>query len=223
MLRAILFDFDGTLADTIPAITEGINLAMEQYGFPTHTEAEVLSYINNGPRKLITRALPKEHQGDESLIDRVLADYTALYDGIFLHTDRPYDGIFPVLHALRAEGYVIGVLSNKQDFLLRRFCDVVLPGLCDGVLGTFPGKPTKPDPQMTLQLTDALGVDPADCVLIGDSDVDIYTAKNAGMKHIGVTWGYRDAECLLANGATHLANTPSDLLSIINTIKQERT
>ena len=223
MPRAILFDFDGTLADTIPAITEGINLTMRAYGFPTHTEEEVRSYINNGPRKLIQRALPKDLQSDEALLDRVLADYNVLYADVCEHTDRPYDGILALLRTLRSRGYKIGVLSNKQDHLLRKIAEGILPdGLYDTILGTVPNKPTKPDPAMTLQIARALDARPEDCIIVGDSDVDVKTAKAANMMHVGVSWGYRDEAFLRENGAVDVANTPEELLTMIEKLMQER-
>lgn len=219
MLRAIIFDFDGTLSDTIPGITEGINQTFRLYGFPSHTEKEVRTFINNGPRLLIRRALPAEHQDDEALLDRVLADYNVVYEKICMQANRCYDGISELVDTLRERGFLIGVLSNKQDHLLRILCDGVLPKKCDATLGTVPGKPTKPDPSMTQALTSALGVDPRDCILVGDSDVDIHTAKNADMAHIGVAWGYRDEAFLRENGAQSIAHTASELLAIIESIE----
>jgi phosphoglycolate phosphatase len=213
--RAIIFDFDGTLADTIPAIAEGVNLAMEKYGFPTHSRAAVESFINNGPRMLIRRALPKEKQEDEALLDRILADYTTLYETVCMHTDRAYDGLYELLLTLRSKGYRIGVLSNKQDHLVRTLCQRIFPDLCDAVAGTTPGNPTKPDPALTLRMTEQLGVSPEECILVGDSDVDLHTAQNAGMRHIGVTWGYRSREALIKAGAVELADTAEELLSLI--------
>lgn len=213
--RAVIFDFDGTVADTIPAIREGVNLAMEKYGFPTHTDAEVITFINNGPRMLIRRALPEEHRQNEDLIQSVLEDYNSFYRTVYLHTDRTYDGIGELLKELRAEGYCIGVLSNKQDFLVGPLCEQLIPGLYDAALGSIPDHPAKPDPYMTNRIAEMLGVLTENCILIGDSDVDVHTAKNADMGHIGVTWGYRDAACLREAGATTLADTPEELLTKI--------
>ena len=212
MKKAIVFDLDGTIADTISAIAEGINLTMELYGFPTHTVAEARTYINNGPRMLIRRALPKERQEDEELIDRALADYNRFYQTVYLHTDRTYDGIPALLKSLRAEGYRIGVLSNKQDFLVGPLCEQLIPGLFDASLGSLPDHPTKPHPYLSQRIASMLGVNPEDCLMIGDSDVDIRTAQNAGMTHVGVTWGYRNGDFLRENGAIHLADTPEELL-----------
>lgn len=216
--QAIIFDFDGTVADTIPAIAEGVNLTMQKYGLPTHTEEAVRTFINNGPRMLIRRALPLPLQTDEELLDRVLADYDAIYKTVCMHTDRPYDGIPEVIAELRRRGYRIGILSNKQDHLVQTLCENVLPGSYDAALGSLTGKPPKPDPYLSNQIAATLGVDPQACIMIGDSDVDIETAKNAGMTHIGVSWGYRDEEFLRAHGAVRIATTPAELLPEIDRI-----
>ena len=215
MIRAIIFDFDGTVADTIPAICEGVNLTMEAFGLPLHTIEEVATYINNGPRMLITRALPKEKQNDEALIDRALAHYNLAYQTVCMHTDHPYDGIKELIERLRREGYRIGVLSNKQDFLVRPMCESVLENGFDAVLGSLPDHPAKPHPYLSQKIAAMLDVEPTECIMIGDSDVDIRTAQNADMLHIGVTWGYRDAEFLRANGAANLVDTPDALYTAI--------
>ena len=218
MLRAVIFDFDGTIADTIPAITEGINLTMTQYSYPTHTDEEVLTYINNGPRMLIRRALPKELQQDEKLLDRVLADYDSLYQTVCAHTNKPYDGLEEVVRTLRERNIKIGVLSNKQDRLLGQMIENVLPNMIDATQGSLPNQPTKPDPYLTSLITEKLGVTPAECVMIGDSDVDVKTAQEACMHHIGVSWGYRNEAFLRQSGATVVVDTPEQLLAAIERI-----
>ena len=220
--QAVIFDFDGTLADTIPAITRGINLTMQKYGFPLHTEAEVITYINNGPRMLIRRSLPKELQADEELLDRVLADYNVFYKTYCLNSDPPYEGIPEAVAVLRRQGYRIGVLSNKQDHLLGPLCESVIPGGYDATVGSLPDKPTKPDPYLSQKIAGLLGVDPQACIMIGDSDVDITTASNAGMTHIGVSWGYRDEAFLRKNGADIVVRTPRELYSLIETKVKEQ-
>lgn len=223
MIKAIVFDFDGTLADTIPAIAEGVNMTMRQYGFPEHSEEAVRSFINNGPRMLIRRALPKDLQADEALLDRVLTDYDGLYKTVCHHTDHAYDGIPALIDTLRQKGLRIGVLSNKQHHLLRQICLGIFPTQCDAIVGTVPDKPTKPDPYLSYQIARDLDVSPEECILIGDSDVDIRTANNAGMIHVGVSWGYRDRNFLFENGATLVADTPKALLAIIEKLQSERT
>lgn len=222
MLRAILFDFDGTLADTIPAICEGINLTMRLYGYPEHTEDEVRTFINHGARELVRRAMPRELQNDEKSVDRVLADYDRLYGGVCLHTNRCYDGMRELAARLHGMGLKIGVLSNKQDHYVKALCKNLLSDdVCDAAQGMILGKPAKPNPYLSHRLADALGVSPTDCILVGDSDVDVKTAHNAGMLHVGVAWGYRDEAFLREAGADRIAHTPEELENMIMDIKRK--
>ncbi len=214
-IKAVIFDFDGTISDTIPAIREGVNLTMQSYGYPQHTDADIRRFINNGPRLLIQRAMPEGLREDASLLDRVLADYNVFYRSVCLHTNSTYAGI-PELIAQLHKTYRIGVLSNKQDEFVKALCRQVLPeGCVDAALGALAGHPTKPDPYLSLRIAAELGVAPAECVMIGDSDVDILTAKNAGMQHIGVSWGYRSADFLAAHGALRIANVPAEIKELL--------
>lgn len=219
MIKAVIFDLDGTIANTISAIREGVNLTMDKYGYPQHSDDDILSFINNGARELIRRAMPAQFRQDEDLVTRVLADYDALYGTVYLHTDRPYDGIPEAISALHARGLKIGVLSNKQDAFVKGLAAQLLPtGTYDTAQGVIHGKPTKPDPYLSNLVADAMGVSPEECVMVGDSDVDIRTAENAGMTHVGVSWGYRNEEFLRERGAKLIVHTPVELLSIIENL-----
>lgn len=216
MIRAVIFDLDGTLANTIPAIREGLNLTMKLYGYPEHTDAEVLTYINNGARELVRRAMPEALREDEETVSRVLADYDRLYAETYAHTDSTYEGIADVVAALHRKGLGIAVLSNKQDVFVKRLCEQLLPaGVCDVAQGVVAGNPTKPNPYLSELVAERLGVSTDECVMVGDSDVDVKTARAAGMSHIGVSWGYRDRTFLRENGAEAIADTPAQLLEMI--------
>lgn len=223
MIRAIIFDFDGTLADTIDALREAINMTMRQYGYPEHSNENVRAFINNGARELVRRAMPAELQDDEALLDRVLADYLKHYAAVYLHTERAYDGIPELISELHASGIAIGVLSNKPHAYMERLCAQILPaGVCDAVQGMILGKPAKPDPYLSRLVADRLGVSPEECVMVGDSDVDIRTAKSAGMIPVSVSWGYRDEAFLRANAAEHLAATPDGLRRLLSDLMKEK-
>lgn len=218
MIQAVIFDFDGTIADTLPAIREGVNRTMRLYGYPEHSYDDIIRFINNGARELIRRAMPEIVREDEDQVTRVLTDYTRLYREVCLNTREAYPGI-PELIAALHEKLRIGVLSNKQDELVRRLTEqVLLPGSCDAAQGVYPGAPAKPDPFLPNRLASALGVKPQECAMIGDSDVDIATAMNAGMLHIGVSWGYRDEAFLRAHGACRIAHTPQELVALLQSI-----
>ena len=219
MIKAILFDLDGTIADTIPAITEGINLTMRHRGYPEHDERAVLGFINYGSRALIRSAMPKELQEDESLVDEVHAEYDGFYGQTYDHTTKTYDGIPELMQTLREMGYPIGVLSNKQHAYVEKLAAQLLPtGICSAAQGVLPGGKPKPDPFLSERVATALGVKTEECIMIGDSNVDFYTAQNAGMTHIGVSWGYRDEAFLREIGVTRIAHNPDELLQIIKSL-----
>lgn len=216
MIRAVIFDLDGTLADTISAIREGINLTMQKHGFAEHTDDEVRGFINNGARELVRRAMPKELQQDEDAVTRVYADYNDFYGMTYHHTKVTYKGIPEMILALRKRGLKIAVLSNKQDPYVKKLCQQLLPeGSYDAAQGVILGKPTKPNPYLSELVAAQIGVSPSECLMIGDSDVDVKTARMVGMAHIGVSWGYRSSEFLLENGAETVVDTPQMLLETI--------
>ena len=218
MLKAVIFDFDGTIADTVPAIREGVNRTMRLYGYPEHSRADILRFINNGARELIRRAMPEDVRNDGEQVTRVLNDYTRLYGEVCLQTKQAYAGMPELIAALHGS-LRIGVLSNKQDELVRRLSAQVLrPSSYDAAQGVYPGAPAKPDPYLAHRLAAELGVEPQDCAMVGDSDVDIATAANAGMLHIGVAWGYRDEAFLRAHGARRIAHTPQELGMLLQNV-----
>ena len=223
MLRAAIFDFDGTIADTIPALRRGVNLTMEHFGFPLHTNEDILRFINHGARDLICRAMPEHLQADKALLDRVFAQYQKDYGSTYLDTTCAYDGMIEAMTAIKETlGLTLAVLSNKQDPLVRVLCEQILPaGLCVCVRGVGADGLTKPNPTLTQVVLDALGARAEECVMIGDSDVDVAVAEKAGLHHIGVTWGYRSEEALRARGATRFAATPEQLVDAVAALGKE--
>lgn len=215
MIKAILFDLDGTLANTISALQHGINLTMRALGYPESTEEDVLAHINNGARQLIRLSLPEALQSDEEKVTEALALYNKMYEKTYMETDTTYDGIPEVLTELNARGYKVAVLSNKQDPFVVRLCEQLLPeGSYVIARGQREGVPTKPDPTAPLELADLLGAAPSECAFVGDSNVDILTAKNAGMLAVGVSWGYRPREVLEETGADVIVDLVPELLDV---------
>ncbi len=215
MIKAILFDLDGTLANTISALRTGINLTMNALGYPESTDEDVLAHINHGARQLIRLSLPEELQSDEDKVDEALALYNKMYEKTYMMTDRCYDGIPEVLEALAARGYKIGVVSNKQDEFTVRLCEQLLPkGVCAAARGQRPGVPAKPNPTAPLAVAELLGAKPCECAFVGDTHVDVATAKNAKMLSVGVSWGYRPRSVLEEAGADKIADCPRELLDI---------
>ena len=213
MIKALFFDLDGTIAYTIPAILEGLNATMRHFGYPEHDETALLRFINTGARKLIERAMP-EAERTEAQIDAVLAYYDDAYAECYLHTDETYPGLDKAIRTLHDRGYRIAVITNKQHRMVQGLCDQLLPGLVELAIGQRNGYPTKPDPTVPLAMAAELGVKPEEVALIGDSDVDMITAKNAGFLPVGVAWGYRSVEVLREAGAAVIVDKAAELTEI---------
>ena len=210
-IRLLILDLDGTLADTIGSIRDGVNLAMRKYGFPEKTYEDVRIAIGNGARELIRRSVPACVAEDKELVDRVFADYHELYGETYLHCDTCYEGIMESLTALKEQGYTLAVLSNKQDVYVKGLVKALFP---EGMISYAEGqseKPKKPDPTVPLEICERLGFSPAETAFLGDSEVDVQTGLNAGMLSVGCGWGYRDAELLVETGAHVLLAEPSEI------------
>lgn len=218
MYKALIFDLDGTIADTLPAIQVALNKTMRRFGYPEHDIAALRSFINNGARKLVTRAMP-ESARTEAQIDAVLADYNQTYTESYLLTTETYPGLAAAIRTLHERGYRIGVLSNKQDYMVKGLAAQLLPGLVDVACGQREGYPTKPDPTVPLAIAAELGAFPDEVAFVGDSDVDMLTAKNAGFTPIGVAWGYRSPDLLREMGAAAIVETAEALVEFETLLK----
>jgi phosphoglycolate phosphatase len=215
MMKAIIFDLDGTVADTISAIREGVNLTMEQLGYPTHTDADIRRFINHGARELIRQALPADVSVNPARVDEALDIYQGMYERTYKNTNLCYDGMVEAMCALK-EKYALAILSNKQDRMVKGLAAQLLPaGVVQIAQGQIEGVPVKPDPTAVWQICRALGVSPEECAFVGDSDVDMHTAINAGCLPVGVEWGYRGADVLKEAGAKVLVKTPRELVNVI--------
>ncbi len=207
---AAIFDLDGTLLNTLGDLCGAVNTALAAQGLPPITEEQTRERVGNGIRNLILRSLP-EGAGDAAA-DQCLAVFRAHYEQRLHERTRPYEGIPALLRALREQGIKVAVLSNKYDPASKRLIAHFFPGLVSLTLGERPGVPRKPDPTAVLEALEALGEQASDTLYIGDSGVDMQTAKNAGLDSAGVTWGFRSREVLVKNGAGVLIDHPSQLL-----------
>jgi len=215
-IRLLIFDLDGTLADTIGTIQEGVNMAMEKYGYPKKSYYETRKNIGNGARELIRLSMPTEASADSELVDRVLSDYERFYEITCEHCRECYEGMLEAVLTLKDRGYTLAVLSNKQDRFVKTMVKTLIP---EGIISVTMGQtdlPRKPDPTVSLMIADRLGFKPSDTAFIGDSDVDILTGKNAGMLTVGCGWGYRDRAVLEAADADHVLDHPSELTEIFS-------
>ncbi len=213
-IRAIIFDFDGTLADTLDAIRAAVNNTLRHFGHPEKSRDEVRLAIGDGARKLITRVLPEDRSADAVYVGRVLDYYSNEYAHTFLMTDRCYPGMQETISGLVRRGYRLAILSNKPDRFIRELTELLFR---DGEISFAAGQtglPVKPDPTSALMTASKRGVDPAECAFVGDSDIDILTGRNAGMTTVGCTWGYRDAEELRRAGADFIIDSPAGLLEL---------
>jgi phosphoglycolate phosphatase len=212
-LRAALFDLDGTLLDSLHDIGAAMNHALAHHGLPVHPLADYRRFVGEGVRVLVSRAVPSHR---EDAHEAVLATYRAFYAEHMLDHTRPYPGMREVLARLAGEGVKLAVLSNKPDAATRRLVEALLPDVRFGaVYGEREGVPRKPDPTAALGVAAELGVGPGDCAFIGDTAVDMSTARAAGMYGVGVTWGFRDVEELQAHGAQALAHSADELLQAL--------
>ncbi len=208
-----LFDLDGTVLDTLDDLCVATNHALESEGLPTHSKAAICSFVGNGIANLIDRAVPQGSSPE--LTARVFAAFKHYYAEHCADYTKPYDGIPELLATLRNAGVKTGLISNKADFAVQELVKAYFDGLFDFALGERAEIPRKPAPDMVYYALKRLGAAAAKAVFIGDSDVDVKTAKNAGLDGIFVTWGFRDELCLRAAGAERLANTPAELCSML--------
>ncbi len=216
MIKAVIFDLDGTIADTIDAIKHGINLTMSALSYPLSTREDILRSINGGARRLVRLSLPDEIGKDEKKVDEALALYNEMYEKTYMETNVTYDGIGALTEVLHDAGIKLSVLSNKQDSFVKRLCPALLNGeYFTEFRGQKEGAPTKPDPTVPLEICTLMGAKPCECAFVGDSDIDMLTAKNAGFYAIGVSWGYRSKELLVKSGADIIADSPEDIKNII--------
>lgn len=210
MYNTYIFDLDGTLLSTLSDLAASCNYALRTNGMPEHTEDEVRRFVGNGVKKLMERAVPDGLQNP--LFDKAFADFRQHYMKHNLDTTRPYDGIMPMLEQLRLRGKQVAVVSNKFYAATQELCRHFFGDLVDVAIGEREDIRRKPAPDTVIEALRQLGANAEGSVYIGDSDVDIDTARNSGMPCISVMWGFRDKEFLIEHGATTLVATPQEIL-----------
>lgn len=210
----VIFDLDGTLLDTLDDLRDSLNTALGRSGLPERTTAEVRRFVGNGMKRLVERGVPEGTSAE--IVDRVLQDFTAHYKLHCTDKTRPYPGIPELLRRLRASGCRTAVVSNKDDFAVRALCDDHFPGLFDLSVGCRAGIRRKPAPDSVLEVLSRLGASAASAVYVGDSEVDVETARNAQLPLIAVSWGFRDAEELIRLGANPVDSAEALLELLLN-------
>ncbi|HIS60476.1 MAG TPA: HAD family hydrolase [Candidatus Faecousia faecipullorum] len=211
MKIGILFDLDGTLLDTLEDILAATNYALSVHGYPSRTLAELRRFVGNGAENQIRLSLPEGASPEE--VQTVLATYKPYYTAHCQHFTRPYEGI-PQALAQISRKYPLAIVSNKPDAAVKALCAREFPGIF--ALGESPDCPRKPDPAMVRKALAAIGADT--CVFVGDSEVDLLTAKNAGVPCLSVLWGFRDREDLEKAGALRLCQDPAELPQVLDSL-----
>lgn len=212
-IQAVIFDLDGTLLNTLDDLAASTNAALEMHGMPRRTTQEVRRFVGNGVAKLIARAVP--NGTDEATTSALLADFVAHYALHNRDQTAPYEGIMSMLQALRLRGVRCAVVSNKIEPAVIALCREYFGDLIEAAIGDAPERPRKPDPTGVYEAIKQLNVPKDACVYVGDSDVDITTGHRAGMRSIGVTWGFRGEDVLREAGADAIYHTAQELLAYV--------
>ncbi len=217
-MKLILFDLDGTLADTLQDLADSCNYALQHNGLPMHPVEDYRYLVGQGINRLLLDAAP-ESARDAQKQAKLKQDFNQYYHQHFLDATRPYPGILSMLDTLRSAGYRMGLLSNKPDAFVSLIVDALaLRPYLDTYAGQREGVPRKPDPTAVLQMMRQLGCTVADTCYVGDSNVDIQTAQNAGVRSIGVSWGFRGRAELEQSGADAIVDTPEQLANLLTAI-----
>ena len=207
-----MWDLDGTLLDTLDDLTDGVNYALAQFGYPLRSPGEVRRFVGNGARNLIRRAVPG--QADPAPVYECFQAYYAAHCQI---KTRPYEGIMDAL--ARLDGYPMAVVSNKPDGAVRALCAQYFPGI--RARGESADCPRKPAPDMVYRAMADLGVET--CIYVGDSEVDVLTANNAGVLCLSVLWGFRDRAEIEAAGGKHFCTDPAELARTLEAMIRDLT
>ena len=213
MKKAVIFDLDGTLLYTLDDLTDSVNYAVSKFNYPNFTSKEIQTFIGNGVNKLIERAIP---QGKENqYFEECLKIFKTHYSQNMMNKTMPYDKTEEMLIKLKTKNIKIAVLSNKFDKATKELCDYYFPKLIDIAVGESDETPKKPNPLGLLKIINDLNLTKEECVYVGDSEVDILTAKNANIECISVDWGYKSKDFLIQNEAKTIVSSPEKLLKMI--------
>ncbi len=211
-IRYVVFDLDGTLLNTLDDLFLSVNKILSDHGYKTRSKNEVRSYLGNGVRALLDLALPEE---ERFRTDELLPEFKAYYD---LHKEdntAPYAGVKEAVAEIKKAGVKCAIVSNKFDAAVQELKNVTFSGLIDFACGEREGVKPKPAPDGVFLAMQALGADPAETVYVGDSEVDLATANNSGLKCVAVSWGFRDRDELVKRGAKNIADTPDQMKDFI--------
>ncbi|MDO5398174.1 MAG: HAD-IIIA family hydrolase [bacterium] len=213
MYKAIIFDLDGTLLNTLEDLKNSVNYALENNGMPARSMEEIREFVGNGVANLIRRAVPKGTE--EEAEQNVFADFKKHYGVHCEDFTKPYPGINELLNELRAAGIKTAVVSNKLESAVKKLCRKYFGEGISAAAGDVEGRKRKPEPDSVFAVLEEVGVDANEAVYVGDSEVDVLTAENCGMDCISVSWGFRSRETLAKAGAKVIADTVEDIKKIL--------
>lgn len=223
MIKAVVYDLDGTLLDTITTISGNGNSALEAFGLKTFSPDEYKYFVGDGAKNLILRMIRAAGADENEYFEPVFAYYNELYDSAPTHDTKPYPGICELVEKIKDLGIKQAVLSNKPDFATKSAVRGFFGDVFDKVYGGREGVKLKPCPDALYALLNELEVSADECVYVGDTSVDMKTGKSAGAYTVGVLWGFRDRRELEENGADVIVNTPLEILEIINSQNNKET
>lgn len=214
-MSAFVFDLDGTLLDTLFDIASACNAMLARNGYPQHPSLAYTQMVGNGFANLVKAALPQDRMPDACALEKLTAEARSYYAGHLVQQTRPYPGVCSALAALENQGAKLGVLSNKPDPQTKELIGYFFPEInFVFVQGAVPGAPLKPDPAILLELLNKHAIDRGVCAYVGDSNVDMQTAKAAGLYALGAAWGFRGAEELRLAGADKIIASAQELVGL---------
>ena len=214
MFKAAIFDLDGTLVNTLGDLSFAMNKMLEHFGYPKRSKEEMVDFIGNGQRAFTMKSLPEYARSEEN-IDACTEYYASIYSENIIKYSLPYPGIPEALNEMKKYGMKLAVLSNKSDIHVQKIISTLFgEGFFDIVFGAGHFA-IKPDPESAYYVADKLGLGTSDVAFVGDSDVDMKTAINAGMCAVGVSWGYRNRDVLVTSGAHKIADNTKELSEIL--------
>ncbi len=211
--NTIIWDMDGTLLDTLDDLTDSVNAAMAEFHLPIRTRNEIRSFIGNGINRLLELSIPGGKQNPN--FEEILSFFKICYAKNSSNKTKPYIGLDKALPELKSRGYRMAIVSNKIDSAVKELSELFFKGTMDAAIGNSENLRRKPSPDEVFEAMHILGAEKESSVYIGDTEVDIETAKNAGIDCICVSWGYRDRQELLAHGARAIVDTPEELVELL--------
>ncbi|MDD7429200.1 MAG: HAD-IA family hydrolase [Oscillospiraceae bacterium] len=211
--KAVIFDLDGTLLDTLDDLKNSVNYALEACGYPLRTKDEVRGFVGNGIRKLMIRSVPGGE--NDPKLEEAFSAFKEHYAKHCRVETRPYEGIMPMLEKMQSMGLKTAIVSNKADFAVKELAADFFEGIVSAAIGEREGVSRKPSPDSVFAALSEIGEKAEDSVYVGDSEVDIMTAANAGMPCISVSWGFKGREFLEKNGASTIIDSPDEIFDLL--------